>query len=130
MKQAKVQVPFFINNDNMQYYLKGRMIKDLSEVHNILFKNGNCIFKPRSKSEKTEYPNISDTIVANAIRYIEGNTPMLEIELLDSLYYHKLREPCIKINGYAEIDEQGYIIITKVTRMTLADRDPIQESFL
>lgn len=130
MKQAIVRVPFFLNDNNMEYLLKGNLILNLDEVHdNMLFKNGYNIYVPRQSDpnrpiDMSEYPNQSDTIVAKAIRYINGEVKCLEIELIDSLYYHKLREPCIKLNGYCII-EGNTIMITKITRMTLADRQPI-----
>lgn len=132
MKQAIVKVPFFLNDYNMEYLLSGAKIVNIDEVHDkMLFQSGNNIYVPRVSDPNrpllSEYPDIGDTIVAKAIRYIEGtDNNYFEIELLDSLYYHKLREPCIKINGYCVI-EGGDITITKVTRLTLADRRPIVE---
>jgi len=130
MKQAKVKVPFFLNDKNMEYLLSGAKIVNLDEVEKMLFQNGVNIYVPRKNDPNRpllEYPDISDTIVAKAIRYIEGtDNNYLEIELLDSLYYHKLKEPCIKINGYCVI-EDGNITIKKITRLTLADRNPIRE---
>lgn len=126
MKQAIVKVQFFINNNNMEYLLSGAKILNLNEVHEkMLFQLGNNVYKERDNGSNntTEYPGISDTIVAKAIRFIEGtDNDYLELELLDSLYYHKLKEPCIKVNGYCTSDEVGNIIITKVTRLSLADR--------
>lgn len=134
MKQAKVKVPFFLNDRNMEYLLSGAKVINLDEVHEkMLFQNGVNIYIPRKYDPNrpvNEYPDISDTIVGKAIRYIEGtDNNYLEIELLDSLYYHKLKEPCIKINGYCVI-EGGNITIKKITRLTLADRDAIVEEVL
>lgn len=132
MKQVKVKVPFFLNDRNMEYLLSGAKIINLDEVHEkMLFQNGVNIYIPRKNGLNrpllSEYPDISDTVVGKAIRYIEGtDNNYLEIELLDSLYYHKLKEPCIKINGYCVI-EDGNITIKKITRLTLADRNPIVE---
>lgn len=131
MKQAKVKVPFFLNDKNMEYLLSGAKVINLDEVHEkMLFQNGGNIYIPRKydlNRPLNEYPDISDTIVGKAIRYIEGtDNNYLEIELLDSLYYHKLKEPCIKINGYCVI-EGGNITIKKITRLSLADRDAIVE---
>lgn len=131
MKQAKVKVPFFLNDRNMEYLLSGAKVINLDEVHEkMLFQNGVNIYMPRKYDPNkpvNEYPDISDTIVGKAIRYIEGtDNNYLEIELLDSLYYHKLKEPCIKINGYCVI-EGGNITIKKITRLSLADRDAIVE---
>lgn len=131
MKQAKVKVPFFLNDRNMEYLLSGAKVINLDEVHEkMLFQNGVNIYIPRKYDPNrpvNEYPDISDTIVGKAIRYIEGtDNNYLEIELLDSLYYHKLKEPCIKINGYCVI-EGGNITIKKITRLSLADRDAIVE---
>jgi hypothetical protein len=116
----------------MEYLLSGAKIINIDEVHEkMLFQNGTNIYVPRKNDSNkpllSEYPDISDTIVGKAIRYIEEtDNNYLEIELLDSLYYHKLKEPCIKINGYCVI-EGGDITIKKVTRLTLADRNPIME---
>lgn len=131
MKQAKVKVPFFLNDRNMEYLLSGAKVINLDEVYEkMLFQNGVNIYMPRKYDPNkpvNEYPDISDTIVGKAIRYIEGtDNNYLEIELLDSLYYHKLKEPCIKINGYCVI-EGGNITIKKITRLTLADRNAIVE---
>jgi hypothetical protein len=130
VKTAVVKIPFFINEQNMAYLLKGFKIGNLQEVHEeMLFKMGDAIYAEREHNDGVnEFPNISDKRVARAVRYIKGSPNLndgLEVELLDSLYYHKLREPCIKVNGYCEIDDKGYMIITKVTRLTLADRNPI-----
>jgi hypothetical protein len=134
MKQAKVKVPFFLNDRNMEYLLSGAKVINLDEVHEkMLFQNGVNIYIPRKYDPNrpvNEYPDISDTIVGKAIRYIEGtDNNYLEIELLDSLYYHKLKEPCIKINGYCVI-EGGNITIKKITRLTLADRNATVEEVL
>lgn len=132
MKQAIVKVPFFLNDNNMEYLLSGAKIINLNEVHEkMLFQSGHNIYVPRASGPNrpllSEYPDINDTVVAKALQYIEGyDDNYLNIELLDSLYYHKLRNPCIKINGYCTI-ENGNIIITKITRLTLADRNPIVE---
>lgn len=132
MKQAIVKVPFFLNDNNMEYLLSGAKIINLNEVHEkMLFQSGHNIYVPRVSDPNrpllSEYPDINDTVVAKALQYIEGyDNNYLNIELLDSLYYHKLRNPCIKINGYCTI-ENGNIIITKITRLTLADRNPIVE---
>lgn len=129
MKTVKAEVPFFINKDNMQYLLKGSIITNLEEVHTkMLFNSGNNIYVPRNDdpNHPISFPTIDDTIVAKAIRYIQDDNGKnkLEIEIIDSLYYHKLKEPCIKINGTCELDEDRNIAITKVTRLTLADRQP------
>lgn len=128
MKQATAKVPFFLNDTNMNYLLKGMKIGNLKEVHDeMLFKISNNIYAEREPGyETSEYPDIHDIVVAHSLRYIKGKeNNYLEIELVNSLYYSKLREPVIKINGYCEIDDKGYIIITKVTRLTLADKNPI-----
>lgn len=134
MKNITVKVPFFINKNNMEYLLKGNIISNFDEVHKkMIFSNPNekpCIYIAREndinrpKEDMSEYANLNDIIVAKANRYIEeGDNIYLEVDIIDSLYYHKLKEPCIKINGYCEI-ESGSITITKVTRITLADKSP------
>jgi hypothetical protein len=133
MKQIKVKVPFFINERNMEYLLSGVKIVNLDEIQDMIFKSDTNIYMSRgniitSPTPKSEYPNTSDIVVANAIRYIEGvENDYLEIELKDSLYFHKLKEPVIKVNGYCSIEEDGNITITKITRLTLADRISIRE---
>ena len=78
------------------------------------------------KVELSEYPDESDRIVAKVLRYIkspDGNDS-LEIELIDSLYYYKLTQPVIKLNGYFNLgDEKNTIHISSITRLTLADRN-------
>lgn len=128
MKTATVKIPFFINESNMAHILKGLKIGNLQEVHEeMLFQAGHDIYEAREPEYKeSEFPNIKDRQVGKAIRYIKGEVDnYLEVELIDSLYYSKLREPVIKINGYYDMDEKGYIIITKVSRLSLADRNPV-----
>lgn len=127
MKQITSKVPFFINKDNMQLLLKGRVIKNLDEVYaSILFKIGKDIYEPRQVAGN-EYASISDRVVAKAIKFVNGDKDnFLEIEIIDSLYWSKLKVPCIKINGYC-IEEDDGIQITKVTRLSLADADPSED---
>lgn len=129
MKEITSTVPFFINKDNMQLLLKGRCIKNLDEVYkNILFQIGKNIYEPRQVSGN-EYASISDRVVAKAIKFIDGGDSkdnFLQIEIIDSLYWSKLRVPCIKVNGYC-VEEDNGIRITKVTRLSLADADPIED---
>lgn len=138
MKEVNVCVPFFINNDNMEYHLKGCVIDNLEDIHKNLFKdNMNLdVYEPRSydlnhpntpigyDDDVTEYPNQSDIIKARVLRYIKNSNghDCLEIQVLDSLYYHKLKEPCIKLNGYCTI-QNNTVHIEKITRITLADRN-------
>lgn len=134
MKTAIVKVPFFINENNMQYLLKGYIIDNLDEVYStLLFKNGTDIYEARENDlgipvSYKEYPNQSDVIKAKAIRYLEENgIRYLEIELIDSLYYHRLKEPVIKLNGYCTVNFNeklcsDVIHIENITRITLADR--------
>lgn len=136
MKEINVSLPFFINRENMEYYLKGYKINNLEEIHNTLFKDGMNldVYEPRISDPnhpdrlseyESEYPNQSDVIKAKVIRYIKNNAgeDRLEVNIIDSLYYFKLKEPCIKLNGYCTIMDDNKIHIDKITRITLADRN-------
>ena len=146
MKEVKVIVKFFMNKNNMEYLLKGNTIDNFDEIHTNIFNelnsNGSIlVYEPRrndpnhpnnrykthmKKVELSEYPDESDRIVAKVLRYIkspDGNDS-LEIELIDSLYYYKLTQPVIKLNGYFNLgDEKNTIHISSITRLTLADRN-------
>ena len=126
MKHVTTIVRFFITKDNMEYLLHGHTIDNFDEMRNNLFtelnSNGSVlVYKPRDESydSQSEYPNIKDRIVAKILRYIKEKDA-LEIEILDSLYFSKLYNPKIKLNGYC-ISEDGSIHIKKITRLTLAD---------
>lgn len=145
MKQATAIVNFFMNENNMQYLLKGNEIDNLSEVHHNLFTNikqqkGSIfIYEPRRddpnhpdnkfdngyKKHNSEFPDDSDRIVAKVLRYVDkdDNTSALEIEVLDTLYFCKLCEPVIKLNGYYSTSGDKTFHIDKIVRLTLADRN-------
>lgn len=146
MKKVTAIVKFFLNEDNMEYLLKGNKIDNLEEVHHNIFTNIKTnkgfiyIYEPRATDPNhpdnrfdnthkhiptTEFPDDSDQIVAKVLRYINNDEGKdgLEIEIINSLYYHKLREPCIKLNGYYSTSEDGSLHIERITRLTLADRN-------
>ena len=145
MKQITAVVDFFMNKDNMQYLLKGNEIDNLDEVHHNLFTNiknqkGSIFiyesrhddpnhpdnkFDNTHKKHNSEFPDDSDRIVARVLRYVNraDNRDALEIEVLDSLYFCKLCEPVIKLNGYYSTSENKTFHIDKIVRLTLADRN-------
>lgn len=138
-------VDFFMNKSNMEYLLKGNIIDNFDEVHANIFnelnkKNGSIlVYEPRLddpnhpdnrnlthiKKQQSEYPDESDRIVAKVLRYIKGvnGNDSLEIEVLDPLYYFKLSQPVIKLNGYFVMNDNNTIHINNITRLTLADRN-------
>ena len=143
MKGMKAIVKFFMTKSNMEYLLKGISISNFDDVRTNLFKDISNklllhIYEPRSNDPNhpdnkvnyegsyhlSEYPDDSDRIVAKVLRYIRDNKgdDYLEIEIIDSLYFSKLNQPVIKINGYYELSD-GAIKIKKVSRLTLADRN-------
>lgn len=145
LKQTKAIIKFFMTKNNMNYLLKGNSISNFDKVRDNLLSNISkdrsikFIYEPRKSdpnhpnnndlyenlyTHESEYPDSGDRIVAKILRYIhdENNEDSLEIEIIDSLYYAKLSQPVIKINGYCSIDN-GNIVITNITRLTLADRN-------
>lgn len=146
MKEAKAIVHFFMNKDNMKDLLKGNTIDNLDEVHYNLFTNienkGGSIFiyEPRrddphhpdnkisvksKMKHNTEFPDEADRIVAKVLRYIDDidGKDALEIEILDALFFSKLDEPIIKLNGYFSISKNGIFHIDEIVRITLADKN-------
>lgn len=148
-KESKAIVNFFMTKKNMSYLLKGNKITNFDEVRNNLFKsisNNNgmiFIYEPRVSDpnhpnnrvnfregnmqicHNSEYPDEGDNIVAKVLRYIrdeENGEDSLEIEVIDSLYYSKLDQPVIKMNGYYEL-ENGEFKIKEISRLTLANRN-------
>lgn len=142
MKETKAIVKFFMTKSNMEYLLKGISISNFDEVRTNLFKDISnkllYIYEPRSNDPNhpdnkvnyegsyhlSEYPDDGDRIVAKVLKYMRDNKgdDYLEIEIIDSLYFSKLNQPVIKINGYYELSD-GAIKIKKVSRLTLADRN-------
>ena len=146
MKEVTAIIDFFMNEDNMQYLLKGNEINNLNEVHHNIFTNienqkGSIfVYEPRhndpnhpdnkfdnndKKRHNTEFPDESDKIVAKVLRYVKrpNGKDALEIEITDALFFSKLNEPVIKLNGYYSTSEDGTIHIDKIVRLTLADRN-------
>lgn len=132
MKETKAIVKFFMTKSNMEYLLKGISISNFDEVRTNLFKDISnkllYIYEPRSNDPNhpdnkvnyegsyhlSEYPDDGDRIVAKVLRYMRNNKDddYLEIEIIDSLYFSKLNQPVIKINGYYELSD-GAIKIKK-----------------
>lgn len=129
IKNTVVDVPFFINKNNQQYLLKGMKIENFEEEYNSIFETNSkvYVYMPRedteySDIERTQYPDSYDVIVAEAVGiYTINNEIVLRIKLIDSLYYSKLCEPCIRINGFCTINSES-IHIDEVTRLTLSNR--------
>lgn len=131
MKTSIFEVPFFMNKLNMQYLLKGITISNIDELKDILFKNGYDVYKAREVQKDSEYPTQDDVVIGKAIRYFERDGKgYLEVDVKDSLYYMKLKNPCIKINGYCVSEDNASITITKVTRITIADSEPVLEDVI
>lgn len=145
MKQVTVIVEFFMNENNMQYLLKGMIIDNLNEIHHSLFtsienqKDSMFIYEPRHndpnhpdnrfdnthRKHNTQFPDESDKIVAKVLQYINrpDGKDALEIEVIDTLFFSKLQKPVIKLNGYYSTSENGILHIDKIVRLTLADRN-------
>lgn len=145
MKEAITRVKFFMTKNNMEFLLKGIKIDNLDDVRRNIFEHINTngsiyVYEPRlddphhpdNRLDNTykhihtsEFPDASDEIIGKVLRFINGNNgdDSLEIEIINSLYFAKLREPCIKVNGYYSISSDGSIHIDKITRLTLADRN-------
>lgn len=148
-KESKAIINFFMTKKNMSYLLKGNKISNFDEIRDNLFKrisnNGTVfIYEPRvtdpnhpnnkvnfrednnrQKYHVSEYPDDGDNIVAKVLRYIrdeENGEDSLEIEVINSLYYAKLDQPVIKMNGYYEL-ENGEFKIKEISRLTLANRN-------
>lgn len=148
-KESKAIVNFFMTKKNMSYLLKGNKISNFDEIRDNLFKsisNNNgmiFIYEPRVSDPNhpnnrvnfrevnkkmnhiSEYPDDGDNIVAKVLRYIrdeENGEDSLEIEVINSLYYSKLDQPVIKMNGYYEL-EDGEFKIKEISRLTLANRN-------
>lgn len=131
MKEATKIVPFFVNPDNMQYLLNGKVITNFNEMHNEIFNNlkkvNNGIYpiyesRKKDSIHKSEYADIDDKIIAKIVRYIKNDNGhnALEIEFIDALTCCKIDNPVIKINGYFYDTEDGNIRIGEVTRLTLS----------
>lgn len=129
MKEITNIIPFFINPDNMQYLLKGKIIENFDEIHTNLIKNIKQtngilpIYNSREKESihKSEYADIEDEIIGKIVRYIkdENGHNALEVEIINSLVFCKINNPVIKINGYCYETEDGNIHISEITRLTI-----------
>lgn len=132
MKTVTQKIPFFVNEDNMEYLLSGCVIDNLDIRNNKLFSEGCNIYKARISRGVSEYPDIRDEIIGKSVRFIGGSDGQdyLEVELYDTLYFSKLNRPVIKVNGYCTMEEDGKIHITKITRLTLAEGGTNNRSYL
>jgi len=134
MKQSIADIELLMNKDNMQFLMKGYTIRNFDEIKDLIFAESDkpFVYKARKYDKNTvlnaysEYPNNSDEIVGRAMEYFESDGKrFLKVDITDSLSYAMLDNACIKLNGYCTVgcDEDGdYIIINKITRITLADR--------
>lgn len=122
VKSTTAIVSWFINEQNMEYLFFGDKITNLDEIRKSVT-TGTHIYAPRDDKrliEEKEYPNINDVIVAEYIGMT--NDGKVNIKVLDPLYFAKLSNPTIKMNGYC-IKENSEITITKLTRLTLANKN-------
>ena len=128
MKQAIITVPFYLNKINMSSILDNRILLNYDDIHNSMLKKINkidrffAVYKSRNiwDIQQSEYPNINDTIIGKVVKYNDGTIPSLDIECYDSLYYCKLINPVVKINGYCHIDDNT-IILDELTRITIGE---------
>lgn len=131
MKECIVDIPFFVNNENMQYLLNGRSITNISDYPKLASNyvkefNGN-IYKTRDKEEGISFvPEHDSAIYSDNGDIIVGkivgiNDSSLTINIIESLYYSKLNDPRIRVNGlYIEDGDETHIKIIKFTRLTLS----------
>jgi hypothetical protein len=136
VKEAVTKIEFFMNKDNMQYLMKGYVIKNFDQIKDLIFAESDSpfVYAARDYKGKTpvfnaqsEYPSISDMVMGKVVGYCEEDGKrFLKVALADSLSYSMMSDPCIKVNGYCTVgyeDGQDFIIIDKVTRLTIADRN-------
>lgn len=136
MKEAVIKIEFFMNKDNMQHLMKGYIIRNFDQIKELIFDESDTPFVYAARDYKgkmpvfnaqSEYPNASDRVIGKVVGYCEENCRrFLKVALADSLTYSMMSDPCIKVNGYCTVgceDGQDFIIIDKVTRLTIADRN-------
>ena len=132
-----VLVPFLINKLNQELLLNGTSIANIDEIPqmiaNMIKDNHIYVYQQRVKAleyqnitHESQYPDTGDIIVGEviAINLDIPDEPKLVIDLsdntrFDSLYYSKLNDPVIRVNGYCHNVDDYTIHIDKITRLTL-----------
>lgn len=132
-----VLVPFLINKLNQELLLNGTSIANIDEIPqmiaNMINDNHIYVYQQRVKAleyqnitHESQYPDTGDIIVGEviAINLDIPDEPKLVIDLsdstrFDSLYYSKLNDPVIRVNGYCHNVDDYTIHIDKITRLTL-----------
>lgn len=132
-----VLVPFLINKLNQELLLNGTSIANIDEIPqmiaNMINDNHIYVYQQRVKTleyqnitHESQYPDTGDIIVGEviAINLDIPDEPKLVIDLsdstrFDSLYYSKLNDPVIRVNGYCHDVDDHTIHIDKITRLTL-----------
>lgn len=132
-----VLVPFLINSFNQELLLNGTSIDNINEIPqmiaNMIKDNHIYVYQQRVKTpeyqnitHESQYPDTGDIIVGEviAINLDIPDEPKLVIDLsdstrFDSLYYSKISDPVIRVNGYCHDINDHTIHIDKITRLTL-----------
>ena len=122
-KVTTANVNWFVNENNMEYLFHGKKITNLEDIHKSI-PQGMMIYKPREDDrlikETSEHANANDVIVAEYIGLnVDGKA---NIKVIDALYFAKLNNPTLKMNGYCTEDDNN-ITISRVTRLTLANKE-------
>ena len=132
-----VLVPLLVNSLNQELLLNGTSIDNIDEIPqmiaNMIKDNHIYVYQQRVKAleyqnitHESQYPDTGDIIVGEviAINLDIPDEPKLVIDLsdntrFDSLYYSKLNDPVIRVNGYCHNVDDYTIHIDKITRLTL-----------
>lgn len=127
MKECIVYIPFFTNSENEEYLNDGYRISNREQISNLLIESKNkldnlYVYMPREETNlesapthNSQWPDSGDIIVGEVVGIKEDG---LDINITNSLYYSKLNDPKIRINGYM-IKNNKEIILTKITRFTM-----------
>ena len=132
-----VLVPLLVNPLNQELLLYGTSIDNIDEIPqmiaNMIKDNHIYVYQQRIKApeyqnitHESQYPDTGDIIVGEviAINLDIPDEPKLVIDLsdstkFDSLYYSKISDPVIRVNGYCHVINDHTIYIDKITRLTL-----------
>ena len=132
-----VLVPLLVNPLNQELLLNGTSIDNIDEIPqmiaNMIKNNHIYVYQQRIKApeyqnitHESQYPDTGDIIVGEviAINLDIPDEPKIVIDLsdstkFDSLYYSKISDPVIRVNGYCHDINDHTIYIDKITRLTL-----------
>lgn len=127
-KNTIVKIPRFIipNESNLSKY----KICNIDDSIDKLYKEFRRIYvyKPRSEVFNDLYPanSMSNILpmkkdkIVGIIVGIDKVNDVFNIKIIDTLYYSKLNNPCIKVNGIGKInDSEQTIHITSILRVTM-----------